>query len=70
MNPAVDRSPGAQADACRQAALYYSGRQSGPKPRSKEAEFLAGLLFEAERTLWRLNEIQRTRQRDAEGGAS
>ena len=58
MNPALDRSAGAQASACRQAAAFYSGRQSGPKPNTREAVFLAGLLEDAERTL-RLIELHR-----------
>lgn len=51
VNPAHNRSAGAQAAACRQAAAFYSARSGGPKPLSREAVFLAALLDEAERTL-------------------
>ena len=34
-------------EACSAGARYWSGRQSGPKPETREAQFLAGLLDEA-----------------------
>lgn len=40
-----------QLRAVEAAARYYSGRQSGPKPSSKEGVYLAGLLDDAARTL-------------------
>jgi hypothetical protein len=41
----------AQAEAVGVAARFFSGRQSGPKPGSKEARFVAPILEDAERTL-------------------
>ena len=40
-----------QAEAAAAAARYWRGTQSGPKPKSREAKFLADLLDEAAATL-------------------